>query len=88
MVAPPSASEMELRAEQMDDRAEAARLYRTAGDSFLRDEDYTNATRCYRVFLARAGDDGLSPEQGDSWLLTSLKNAAFQEKVDAPKTHD
>lgn len=83
-----SASEAELRAEQADDRTQAAKLYRVAGDSFLRAEDYANATRCYRLFLTRAGDTGLSPEIEDSWLLTSLKNAAYKEKTDAPKTVD
>jgi hypothetical protein len=83
-----SAGEAELRAEQMDDRAEAAKLYRTAGDTFLRNEDYANATRCYRLFLSCAGDTGLSPESNDTWLLTSLKNAAFKEKTNAPKTVD
>lgn len=83
-----SPSETELRAEQADDRAEAAKLYLAAGDGFLRYEDYRNATRCYRLFLARAGDDALSPTPGDSWLLTSLKNAVFKEKFDAPKVHD
>jgi hypothetical protein len=83
-----SASEAELRAEQTDDRTEAAKLYRTAGDGFLRNEDYANATRCYRLFLSRAGDGGLSPESNDSWLLTSLKNAAFKEKTNAQKTVD
>jgi len=84
---PLSASEAELRAEQADDRAEAARLYRVAGDAFLRDQDYRNATRCYRLYLARSGDAALSLETDDSWLLTSLKNAAFKEKTNVvPKT--
>ena len=84
---PSSASEAELRAEQADDRAEAAKLYRLAGDSFLRDQDYANATRCYRLFLARGGDTVLSLEADDSWLLVSLKNAAFKEKANVvPKT--
>jgi hypothetical protein len=85
---PLSATAAELQAEQADDRAEAAKLYRVAGDTFLGEQDYANATRCYRLFLTRAGDDGLSPERGDSWLLTSLKNAAFQEKTDVPKIRD
>jgi len=29
----------------------------------------------------------LLPERGDSWLLTSLKNAAFKEKVHATSTN-
>jgi hypothetical protein len=83
---PLSGSEAELRAEQADGPTEAARLYRVAGDSFLRTEDYANATRCYRLFLIRAGDPGLAIEANDSWLLVSLKNAAFKEKTDALKT--
>ena len=84
--APGSPAAAELLAEQADDRAEAARLYRVAGDAFLGRQDYPNAARCYRLFLARSGDTGLSLEPADSWLLTSLKNAAFKEKTDAPKT--
>jgi hypothetical protein len=85
---PLSATAAELQAEQADDTAEAAKLYRAAGDRFLDRQDYRNATRCYRLFLARAGDDGLSLESSDSWLLTSLKNAAFKEKTDVPKIRD
>jgi len=83
---PLSGSEAELRAEQADDAAEAARLYRAAGDAFLRQQDYANATRCYRLFLLRVGDTGLTLEADDSWLLVSLKNAAYKEKTDALKT--
>jgi hypothetical protein len=76
-----SPAELELKAELADDPAEAARLYRLAGDAYLNDrQDYRNAARCYRLFLAWAGDAGLSPEPGDTWLLTPLKNAAFKEK--------
>jgi hypothetical protein len=79
-----SARALELDAEQADDDPTAARLYRQAGDAYLGAErDYANAARCYRLFLARAGDTALSPEAGDSWLLTSLKNAAFKEKIRA-----
>jgi hypothetical protein len=85
--APASATEAELLAEQCDDPAEAARLYRLAGDRYLNDrQDYANAARCYRMFLARAGDAGLSPEPGDTWMLTSLKNAAYKEKANVSKT--
>jgi hypothetical protein len=83
-----SASEAELRAEQADTRTEAAKLYRLAGDTFLRDQDYANATRCYRLFLTRGGDSALSIDADDSWLLVSLKNAAFKEKTNVvPKTN-
>jgi hypothetical protein len=87
--APLTAGQYEVRAELADDPAEAARLYRLAGDRYLNDlEDYRNAARCYRLFLARAGDAGLSPAPGDTWLLTSLKNAAFKEKYDAASGSD
>jgi len=82
-----TAAAAELLAEQADDRAEAARLYRLAGDRYLNDDqDYRNAARCYRLFLARVGDSGLSPDPADTWLLTSLKNAAFKEKFDVLRT--
>ena len=79
----------ELKAELADDPAAAARLYRAAGDKYLNDrQDYRNAARCYRLFLARAGDTGLSPDPADTWLLTSLKNTAFKEKYDAAARDD
>ena len=82
-----SASALELDAEQADG-ARAAVLYRQAGDAYLTaEEDYANAARCYRLFLTRGGDNALSPEPSDSWLLTSLKNAAFKEKTRAPITN-
>lgn len=77
---PASPSQLELRAEQAEDPDEAARLYRQAGDRYLTDrEDYRNAHRCYRLYLLRAGDTALSPDPGDTWMLTSLKNEAFKE---------
>ncbi len=83
-----TARSLELDAEQADGMA-AARLYREAGDAFLSAEsDYANAARCYRLFLARAGDAGSALETGDSWLLVSLKNAAFKEKVNAQDVRD
>jgi hypothetical protein len=88
-VAKRSGHELELDAEQADDAPAAARLYRRAGDAYLdAEQDYANAARCYRLFLARAGESALAPEPGDSWLLTSLKNAAFKEKVHATATND
>jgi hypothetical protein len=85
---PLSATAAELQAEQADDDAAAARLYRAAGDAFLGDQDYRNAMRCYRLHLARAGDDALATERGDSWMLTSLKNAAYKEKIDVSNIRD
>ena len=85
--APATAGRLELAAEQADDAATAATLYRQAGDRYLsHEQDYTNAARCYRLFLARSGPSALSPEPTDSWLLTSLKNAAFKEIIDAKTT--
>jgi hypothetical protein len=80
-----SASAVELLAEQADDALAAARLYRQAGDAFLREQDYPNATRCYRLFLARSGQAALALDPNDSWLLVSLKNAAYKEKIDGTK---
>ncbi|HEY2908976.1 MAG TPA: hypothetical protein VGI99_01955, partial [Gemmataceae bacterium] len=74
---PPTAASAELLAEQAPDRAEAARFYRLAGDKYLNDlQDYSNAARCYRLYLGRAGDDALQLLPTDTWLLTSVKNAA------------
>jgi len=81
-----SAPQAEMLAEQAEDRSESARLYRVAGDGYLLAQDYRNAARCYRLFLARAGEPALQPEAQDNWLLTSLKNAAFQEKFNVGKT--
>jgi hypothetical protein len=83
-----TAKALELDAEQADDAQVAARLYRQAGDAYLNaEQDYANASRCYRQFLARSGDNALLPERDDSWLLTSLKNAAFKEKINATSTN-
>lgn len=81
-----SGPQWELQAEQEDDPKTAASLYKLAGDGFLREEDYANASRCYRMFLIRAGDAALSLKPDDTWLLTSLKNAALQEKNRVAKT--
>jgi hypothetical protein len=53
---------------------------------FLREQDYSNATRCYRIHLLRGGATALSLAAEDSWLLTSIKNAAFQEKSHVQKS--
>ena len=83
---PPSAAAAELLAEQADDPARAARLYRLAGDKFLLDaQDFINARRCYRLGLARAGDGGLSPAADDNWLLAELKVTLLKERRDATK---
>lgn len=71
---PLSAEQLELRAELTDDPADAARLYREAGDRFLTDRDYDNAARCYRRHLSAADADGRKVSADDSWLLMSLKS--------------
>lgn len=81
---PATAATAELLAEQADDPARAANLYRLAGDRFLLDaQDFRNARRCYRLSLARAGDGGLVPTPDDSWLLAELKLSLLKERHDA-----
>ena len=81
---PATADAAELLAEQADDPARAARLYRLAGDKYLLDrQDFRNARRCYRLFLARAGAAGLTPAGEDSWLLADLKVSLLKERHDA-----
>lgn len=70
---PLSAEKLELRAELADDPAEAARLYRTAGDRFLSDRDYENAARCYRRHLSVADAESQKVSASDSWMLTTMK---------------
>jgi hypothetical protein len=77
-----SPSELELQAEQASAKAEAARLFRAAGDGYLRDyADYRAALRCYRNYLDEAIPDALAVSPDDTWLLTSLKRARAQEKT-------
>jgi hypothetical protein len=80
-----SGSQAEMQAELADDPTSAAKLYKSAGDAYLREQDYPNATRCYRLHLLRGDDTALSLAPDDSWLLTSIKNAAFKEKSHVPK---
>lgn len=83
---PATAAAAELLAEQADDPIRAADLYRLAGDKYLLDaQDFRNARRCYRLFLTRAGDPGLSPAAADSWLLAELKVSLLKERRDATK---
>jgi hypothetical protein len=78
----PSPAELELAAEQIDDKPTAARRFREAGDRYLKDlADYRAALRCYRNFLDEAdlADRAVTPD--DTWLLTSLKRAREQEST-------
>ncbi len=77
-----SPAEIELAAEQVPNKAEAARRFREAGDRYLKElADYRAALRCYRNFLDEAdpADRVVSPD--DTWLLTSLKRAREQEST-------
>lgn len=77
---PVSPAALELQAEQLSVKAEAARLYREAGDRYLRDwADHRAALRCYRNFLDLAGPTELVVVRDDTWLLTSLKHARESE---------
>jgi hypothetical protein len=85
--APPAArvmspAELELDAEKAVVKAESARLFREAGDRYLRDyADYRAALRCYRNFLDEADAEALTVSAEDTWLLTSLKRARAQENT-------
>jgi hypothetical protein len=85
--APPAArvlspAELELEAEKAVVKAESARLFREAGDRYLRDHaDYRAALRCYRNFLDEADPDARTISADDTWLLTSLKRARAQENT-------
>ncbi|HKB03192.1 MAG TPA: hypothetical protein VKD90_13280, partial [Gemmataceae bacterium] len=77
-----SPAELELEAEKAAVKAESARLFREAGDRYLRDyADYRAALRCYRNFLDEADPDTLTILADDTWLLTSLKRARAQENT-------
>jgi hypothetical protein len=78
----PSPAELELAAEQLDDRPAAARRFREAGDLYLRDRgDYRAALRCYRNFLDEADPAERAVGPDDTWLLSSLKRAREQEST-------
>jgi len=75
-----SPADLELEAEQLAERAEAARRFRQAGDSYLLDRaDYRGALRCYRNFLDEADPADRAVAADDTWLLASLKRAREQE---------
>jgi hypothetical protein len=73
-------AEVELEAEKTLAKAQSSRLFREAGDRFLREEqDYQAALRCYRNFLDEAAEADLAAAESDTWLLASLKNARRKE---------
>ncbi len=74
-----SAQQLELNAEMATDRKESATFYRRAGDRYLKDADYGQAARCYRLHLNTAGAEGRAVAVEDEWLLMSMKIAQKQE---------
>src|SRR5262245_11886063 len=77
-----SPAELELEAEKATVKADSARLFREAGDRFLRDyADFPGALRCYRNFLNEADPADRAVSSDDTWLLTSLKRAREQENA-------
>jgi hypothetical protein len=77
-------AEVELEAERSLAKVESSRLFREAGDRFLREEqDLQAALRCYRNFLDEAAETDLVAAESDTWLLTSLKNARRKETENA-----
>jgi hypothetical protein len=79
-----SARQLELKAEMSDDREEVAKLYREAGDKYLKDErEPGEAARCYRLHLQHAGTPALTVNTADSWLLIEMKTIQTQEKENA-----
>ncbi len=70
----PSAAQLEMQAELSDISEEVARLYREAGDKYLKVErDYPRATRCYRMHLQALNRPAPELRPDDTWLLASLK---------------
>lgn len=76
-------AQVELEAEQALAKQDSIRLFREAGDRFLREEQNLEAAlRCYRNFLDDATASDLALADSDTWLLTSLKNARRKEIID------
>lgn len=73
-----NADTLEMQAE-IADAATAAKLYRQAGDLYLKDSDIASAARCYRLHLTEAGREACTPSKDDSWLLLSMKSSVLKE---------
>ena len=78
-----TAQQLELKAEIATDSKESAMFYRRAGDRYLKDADYGQAARCYKLHLNTAGADGQAVAVEDEWLLMSMKIAQKQETKNA-----
>ncbi len=80
-----SPAEIELQAERTLARNESSRLFREAGDRYLREEaNLEAALRCYRNFLDEADEVNMALTDTDTWLLTSLKNDRRKETENDP----
>ncbi len=73
-----TADQLELQAERTTDREQSARLFKQAGDEYLKSNAIESAMRCYRQHLDELGPDGLAVRNEDSWLLSSIKNSRPQ----------
>jgi hypothetical protein len=85
-VAPPEAAPTALALEwqALDKPGPQPRLYRQAGDRYLReDADVESALRCYGQALNQGTADDLRIAPEDNWLLIAIKDARQREKRDA-----
>ena len=69
--------QIEQKAELADDRGEAGKYYKLAGDAYLARQRYDEAARCYRLFVNMSRETDLVKD--DSWLLCSVKITSKKE---------
>jgi hypothetical protein len=69
--------QIEQKAELSDDRSEAGKFYKLAGDAYLARQRYDEAARCYRLFVNLSRETRLVTD--DSWLLSSVKITSQRE---------
>jgi hypothetical protein len=69
--------QIEQKAELVDDRVEAGKYYKLAGDAYLARQRYDEAARCYRLFVNLSRETNLGKD--DSWLLSSVKITSQRE---------
>lgn len=69
--------QIEQKAELADDRGEAGKYYKLAGDAYLARQRYDEAARCYRLFVNMSRETDLAKD--DSWLLSSVKITSQRE---------
>jgi hypothetical protein len=68
-----TADRFEQQAELSDEPAEIAKFYRLAGDEYLRQKNYPESERCYRLFVRTSRETQV--QLTDSWLLQTVKQA-------------